>query len=116
MVIVSDLKLISAIISVASVVVGFYTYFRDIFKRKTTPHLYTWLIWGITQGTATVASWHGGGKFGAISLAIGTILVIAILSPSGSKPARDERFKTGHFEVKDSYHFWFSKQGISAAS
>ena len=39
-----------------------------------------------------------------------------VLSPSGSKPARDERFKTGHFEVKDSYHFWFSKQGISAAS
>jgi len=78
MVIVSDLKLISAIISIASVVVGFYTYFRDIFKRKTAPHLYTWLIWGITQGTATVASWHGGGKFGAISLAAGTILVIAV--------------------------------------
>ena len=38
------------------------------------------------------------------------------LSPSGTKPARGERFKTGHSEVWDSYHFWFFNQGIFAAS
>lgn len=76
--IVSDLKLASAIIAVVLVIVGFYPYVRDILKRKTTPHLYTWLIWGITQGTATAASWYGGGKFGAISFAVETFPVIAI--------------------------------------
>jgi len=75
---VSNLKIICAVIAVASVIVGYYPYFRDIFKRKTAPHLYSWLIWVITQGTATAASWHGGGKLGAITLAIGTILEIAI--------------------------------------
>lgn len=79
MVIVADLKLISAIIAAALVIVAFCLYFRDIFKRKTTPHLYSWLIWGITQGTATAAAWYGGSKFGAICLAIGTILVIGII-------------------------------------
>jgi hypothetical protein len=39
-----------------------------------------------------------------------------LLSPSGTKPARGERFKTGHSEVRDSYHFWFFNQGIFAAS
>ena len=38
--------------------------------------------------------------------------VMQSMSPSGSKPARGERFKTGHSEVRDSYHFWFFNQGI----
>ena len=45
---------------------------------KTKPHLYTWLIWAITQGTATAALIYGGGKFGSISLIIGTVLVLVI--------------------------------------
>jgi hypothetical protein len=37
------------------------------------------------------------------------------MSPSGSKPASDERFKTGHSEVKDSYHFcWFNQVVLAA--
>ena len=74
----SDLKLVSAIIAVSSLTIGFYPYCRDIFKRRTTPHLYTWLIWSFTQGTATAASWYGGGKFNALTFAIGTVLVIAV--------------------------------------
>ncbi|MBP9818442.1 MAG: hypothetical protein KBC87_00545 [Candidatus Pacebacteria bacterium] len=49
-----------------------------MFARKTKPHLYTWLIWAITQGTAAVALIYGGGKFGSISLIIGTVLVCVI--------------------------------------
>jgi hypothetical protein len=74
----SNLKFICAIIATVLVIVGYCPYFRDIIRGKTTPHLYTWLIWVITQVTATFGSWYGGGKFGALSLAIGTILVIAI--------------------------------------
>jgi hypothetical protein len=39
-----------------------------------------------------------------------------MMSPSGTKPARGERFKTGHSEVWDLYHFWFFNQGIFGAS
>jgi len=38
------------------------------------------------------------------------------VSPSGSKPAKEERFKTSHPEVINSYHFWWYKQGVSIAS
>ena len=40
--------------------------------------MYTWLIWAITQGTATVAILYGGGNFEALSTAVGTIFVIVI--------------------------------------
>ncbi|OGE74293.1 MAG: hypothetical protein A3I07_04515 [Candidatus Doudnabacteria bacterium RIFCSPLOWO2_02_FULL_42_9] len=40
-------------------------YFVDIFKKRTQPHLYTWLIWAITQYTAAFASLAGGGGWGA---------------------------------------------------
>ena len=38
------------------------------------------------------------------------------VSPSGSKPARGERFKTSHPEVRDSYHFCFFSQRFFASS
>jgi hypothetical protein len=41
---------------------------------------------------------------------------MGILSPVSSKPAREGRFKTGHSEARDSYHFCFFSQGIFAAS
>jgi hypothetical protein len=73
-----DFKFIIAIIASVLSVIGFIPYARDIFKNKTKPHLYTWLIWGITQGTAAVALLYGGGKFGSISLIVGIIFVFII--------------------------------------
>ncbi len=54
---------------------GFWPYFRDIFRRKTTPHAYTWLIWSLTQGTALVGLWYGDGGWAVIPMLAGTILV-----------------------------------------
>ncbi|MCK5085579.1 hypothetical protein KAK05_02610, partial [Candidatus Parcubacteria bacterium] len=73
-----DYKLIIAIIAASLVVIAYIPYFKDIFARKTKPHLFTWLIWGITQGTAIAALLHGGGKFGSISLIVGAILVFVV--------------------------------------
>ena len=70
-----DFKFVIAVFATVLCVFGYIPYFRDIFKKKTKPHLYTWLIWGITQGIATVALLYGGGKFGGISLTVGTIFV-----------------------------------------
>ncbi len=71
-------RIISSIIASALLGVGYFSYFKDIFLKKTKPHLYTWLVWGITQGTATVALWHGGGGLGVVSLSVGTFLVCMI--------------------------------------
>lgn len=77
-----DWKFILGIIIVILVIIGYIPYFRDVFAKKTKPHLYTWLIWFVTQGTATVALLYGGGKFGSFGLIVGTglVLVIVILS------------------------------------
>lgn len=84
-----DYKLIIAIIAVALTIIAYIPYFRDIFANKTKPHLFTWLIWGITQGTATAALLYGGGKFGSISLIIGTVMVLVIFLLSFKYGTRD---------------------------
>ncbi|HSX42025.1 MAG TPA: hypothetical protein VLE93_01605 [Candidatus Saccharimonadales bacterium] len=71
-------KLVFAIISTLLGLAGFGPYFWDIFHKKTTPHIYTWLIWCLTQGTATLGLLKGGGGFGAIALSVGTFFVFLI--------------------------------------
>jgi len=77
-----DWRLVLALFATALTIFGYIPYFKDIFAKKTKPHLFTWLIWAITQGTATVALLHGGGKFGSLSLIMGTILVLIIFGLS----------------------------------
>lgn len=73
-----DFKLIVSLIATALIVYAYISYFKDIFLKRTKPHLYTWLVWAITQGTATVAIWQGGGNYAIFGFAIGTILVVAV--------------------------------------
>jgi hypothetical protein len=73
-----DIKLFLAIIASIITVLAYIPYFKDVFKGKTKPHIYTWIVWAITQGTASAAIIYGGGNFGAISTTIGTLLVIVI--------------------------------------
>jgi len=73
-----DIKLFFGVTAAIITVVAYYPYIRDIFQRKTKPHAYTWLIWGITLGTAAAILLYGGGNFGAISMMAGTLLVLFV--------------------------------------
>lgn len=73
-----NLKLTFAILATVIGIGGYIPYFRDIFLKKTKPHLYSWLVWLITQSTATVAFVYGKGGFGALSFVVGTILVFVV--------------------------------------
>ena len=77
-----DWKLVLGILAGILTVIGYVPYFKDIFAGRTKPHLYTWLIWAITQGTAVAALLYGGGKFGSIVLIVGLLLVIVVLGLS----------------------------------
>ncbi len=77
-----DFKLVIAIVASIITITAYFPYLKDIFERKTQPHLYTWLIWAITQGTATAILLYGGGKFGSLSFIVGTILVLVIFGLS----------------------------------
>jgi hypothetical protein len=74
-----ELKLVLGITATIAITVGFFPYIRDIFLLKTKPHIYTWLIWSITQGTAVTALWYGnGGTFAAIGIGSGALLTMFV--------------------------------------
>jgi hypothetical protein len=60
----------------------FVPYIRDIFKKKTRPHIYTWLIWTILQVTGVIAMYNSGAGIGILALATGSVLCayVCILS------------------------------------
>src|SRR3989344_589571 len=72
------MKIIFAIATALVTIIGYIPYFKDVFARKTAPHIYTWLIWLITQGTAIAALIYGGGELGSVGLIAGAFLVLAI--------------------------------------
>ncbi len=49
-------------------------YIADIYRLKTTPHSYSWLIWTLLQGTGALVMLSGGAGFGVASLLAGTVL------------------------------------------
>lgn len=74
----TELKVAFGILGIISSVVVSILYVSSIFRGPTRPHMYTWLIWTLTQGTAVLGMWKGGGGFAAISLIIGTLFVFGV--------------------------------------
>lgn len=73
-----DYKLIFGILATILAIFSFIPYLRDIFKRKTKPHVYSWLVWGIIQTVGTLAMIKGGASFGSLGLALGCLLSVFI--------------------------------------
>lgn len=69
-----DLKTASGIIASLIGMGCFVPYIRDIFKRKTTPHIYTWLIWTILQIVGVIAMLRNGAGIGVLALATGSVI------------------------------------------
>mgnify|MGYP001563535493 FL=1 len=69
------------IFSVIAIIIGFSAtvpYVRDILSRKTKPHVYTWLIWSITTGTAAFGVIYGGGGVGSLNLILLSLVTFGI--------------------------------------
>lgn len=73
-----DIALLLALASVTTLVYGYVPYFRDILSKKTSPHIYTWFIWVITQTVVVIIGLYGGAGWGVLSLAIGAILLLCV--------------------------------------
>jgi hypothetical protein len=70
-----------SLFAMASFVVGiscFVPYIRDIFLHKTTPHIYSWLIWAILQVTGAVAMFNSGAGWGITPLVLGATLCASV--------------------------------------
>lgn len=75
-------KILFAIVSMILSLGAFLPYVWSVFRKKAKPHPYTWIIWFITQGTASLALWYGNGGWGALTISVGTFFVgvVALLS------------------------------------
>lgn len=73
-----DFKLIVSLIAIALTIYSYFPYIRDILLQKTQPHLYTWLVWMLTVGTAAAGIWQGGGNYATFILLVDVIFVAII--------------------------------------
>jgi len=73
-----EIKLFFGIASSIIAVVCFIPYIIDILKRKTEPHMYSWLIWTILQTIGVMAQLKEGAGYGAWALAIGAVFCFSI--------------------------------------
>ena len=66
-----DIKTIISLIAVFLTIVGYIPYLSDIVKRKTTPHIYSWFIWGTVTAIAYALQVSGGAGVGSwVTLAV----------------------------------------------
>lgn len=70
------------LITVILAIIGHFPYIIDTIKRKTKPHVFTWLVWGIVTILVFIGQWQKGAGSGAWATGVtGLItLTIAILS------------------------------------
>jgi hypothetical protein len=73
-----EYKLVFGVLSVLLAIVCFFPYIRDIVRRKTEPHMYSWLIWTILQIVGVAAQLKDGAGYGAWALAVGALFCFAI--------------------------------------
>ncbi|MDE2079653.1 MAG: hypothetical protein KGI73_04710 [Patescibacteria group bacterium] len=73
-----ELKTAAGIAAAVLSFLSYVPYLTDMFRGRTKPHPYTWLVWGITTGTAAAGAWYGGGGFGAAPLFFWTALTFFV--------------------------------------
>ena len=84
-----EYKLILGWISIVIAVIGYVPYFVDIFRGKTKPHAFSWLVWGLLTGIAFVAQVVDGGGYGAWVTGLTSVVTIAIFILALLKGTRD---------------------------
>lgn len=68
------MKEIAGGIAIVLTFVGYAPYIRDTLRCKTTPHVYTWMIWGVVTLSAFALQVNAGGGVGSfVALTSGSI-------------------------------------------
>ena len=83
-----EIKTAISIIAVILTIVGYVPYIRDTLKKKTTPHIYTWFIWGLVTAIAyglQVTSGAGVGSWVTFVVAIICFFIFALGLRNGKK-------------------------------
>lgn len=73
-----EIKAVLSIIAIILTFIAYIPYLRDIVKKKTHPHIYSWLIWGLVASIAFGLQVSGGAGVGAWVMLVVAMLNIAI--------------------------------------
>ncbi len=73
-------------------------YIRNIFRRHTQPHIFTWLIWGISTLTVFAAQWTDHAGAGSWSTAIGGVMTFVVIGLAW-------KYNTKHYITKTDWYF-----------
>lgn len=60
-----DFKTVISAVTVALSIIGYIPYHLDIYRGKTTPHIYSWFIWGTATAIAFALQVSGGAGVGS---------------------------------------------------
>ena len=71
-------KELLSILATALTLLSFYPYIRSIMKEETKPHVFSWVIWGVTTCLVFTAQLSGGGGIGAWPTALSGLLSLYI--------------------------------------
>lgn len=69
--------------------VAFAPYVIDIFRNKTKPHIFTWVVWAIITVLAFLGQWNKGGGAGSWTTGVTGILTIFVALISLNKGSKD---------------------------
>jgi len=74
----ADTKVIIGAVSAVLAFVAYGGYLRDIFRGKTEPHAFTWLIWMLVAVIVSAGQIASNGGAGSWSVAVTAVLSLAI--------------------------------------
>ncbi|MDP1721828.1 MAG: hypothetical protein Q8L37_01325 [Candidatus Gottesmanbacteria bacterium] len=83
-----DYKTVISIITVILSIVGYIPYYLDIYKGKTTPHIYSWFIWGLATVIAfalQVSAGAGVGSWMTLIIALNAFFIFFLGLRNGKK-------------------------------
>lgn len=83
------MKEIIGFITIILAFVALYPYIVDIFRNKTKPHVFTWIIWAIATILVFFGQWQKGGGPGSWTTGVTGILTIFIALISIKKGSKD---------------------------
>lgn len=67
-----------AVFGIAIGVISYLPYFRDIFRGKTKPHAFSWLVWAVLSGIVFFAQLAEGGGLGSLVTGFTSLMCLAI--------------------------------------
>ena len=77
-----ETKTLLTIVSILLAILSYIPYFRDIARRKTRPHAFTWLVWCVMSTTAFFSQIAEGGGVATWVLAFTALVNFAIFTLS----------------------------------